>query len=80
VPNKRGEKKNRNLLESTSPNQIHFPRSEYAEVEGRTFLLVVGLGYQLLGSILQTGGCAARPKGKIRPDPFYVDQVSNIDN
>ena len=36
-----------------------------------------GLGYQLLGVILETGGCAANPKGAISPDPFYVDQAVN---
>ena len=44
------------------------------EQDGRNFLLLVGLGHQLLGAVLQTGGCAARPSGRIRPDPFYVDQ------
>ena len=47
----------------------------FEEQEGRNFLLLVGLGHQLLGAILQTGGCAAQPSGRIRPDPFYVDQV-----
>ena len=35
------------------------------------------MGYQLLGVILETGGCAANPKGAISPDPFYVDQAVN---
>ena len=36
-----------------------------------------GLGYQLLGVILETGGCTANPGGAISPDPFYVDQAVN---
>ena len=43
----------------------------------RKFLLVSGLGHQLLGVILETGGCTANPKGTIGPDPFYVDQAVN---
>ncbi len=54
-----------------------FRRGEYESAPGRTFLLVVGLGHQLLGTLLQTGGCAANPKGRVRPDPFYVDQAMN---
>ena len=42
----------------------------------RSFLLVVGLGHEVLGALLQTGGCASAPEGVVRPDPFYVDQVN----
>jgi hypothetical protein len=43
----------------------------------RTFLLAVGLGHQVLGVILETGGGASLPLGVVRPDPFYVDQAVN---
>ena len=47
----------------------------------RTFLLVVGLGYQLLAIILETGvgGCTAlqHMEVTVRPDPFYVDQAAS---
>lgn len=51
--------------------------ADYDEPDGRTFMLVVGLGYQLLGVLLETGGCTAQPSGTVRPDPFYVDQGAN---
>ena len=47
------------------------------EPETRVFLLVVGLGSQVLAVLLETGGCAATPQGVVRPDPFYVDQAIN---
>ena len=49
----------------------------FHRIEGqrRRFLLVAGLGYQLLGVILETGGCTASPAGNVTPDPFYVDQA-----
>ena len=43
----------------------------------RRFLLVTGLGYQLLGVILETGGCTAEASDIVKPDPFYVDQALN---
>ena len=47
----------------------------------RAFLLVVGLGYQLLAVILENGvgGCTDSQKNEIsvRPDPFYVDQAAS---
>ena len=48
--------------------------------EVRTFLLVVGLGHQVLGVLLETGGGGAASQGGVtvvRPDPFYVDQAMN---
>jgi len=48
-----------------------------SDEDRRKFLLVSGLGHQLLGVILETGGCTANPKGTIGPDPFYVDQAVN---
>ena len=36
---------------------------------------MAGLGYQLIGVILETGGCTASPGGNVTPDPFYVDQA-----
>ena len=36
---------------------------------------MAGLGYQLIGVILETGGCTAAPGGSVTPDPFYVDQA-----
>ena len=46
--------------------------------ERRVFLLLAGLGSQLLATLLETGGCAAQPgSGPVRPDPFYVDQALN---
>ena len=45
------------------------------DTEARVFLLVVGLGHQVLGVLLETGGCAALHGAVVRPDPFYVDQV-----
>ena len=36
---------------------------------------MAGLGYQLIGVILETGGCTASPGGSVTPDPFYVDQA-----
>lgn len=50
-------------------------QSHRAEGQRRRFLLVAGLGYQLLGVILETGGCTASPGGNVTPDPFYVDQA-----
>ena len=41
----------------------------------RWFLLLVGLGYQVLAVLLETGGGAATPTQVVRPDPFYVDQA-----
>jgi hypothetical protein len=41
----------------------------------RHFVLVVGRDHQLLMVLLQTGGCTSQPKGPVRPDPFYVEQV-----
>jgi hypothetical protein len=43
----------------------------------RTFLLVVGLGHEVLGILLETGGGASQPQGVVRPDPFYVDQATS---
>ena len=43
----------------------------------RHFLLVVGLGSQILGVLLETGGCAATHSNVVKPDPFYVDQALN---
>jgi len=48
-----------------------------AAADVRTFLLAVGLGHQVLGVILETGGGASLPLGVVRPDPFYVDQAVN---
>ena len=53
------------------------PGAPAEEQEGRTFLLLVGLGSQVLGVLLETGGCAVVPQGIVRPDPFYVDQAIN---
>ena len=50
---------------------------EASETEARVFLLVVGLGHQILGVLLETGGCAALHGAVVRPDPFYVDQAIN---
>jgi len=47
------------------------------DTESRVFLLVVGLGHQVLGVLLETGGCAALHGAVVRPDPFYVDQALN---
>ena len=40
-------------------------------------IAVVGLGHQVLGVLLETGGCAALHGAVVRPDPFYVDQALN---
>ena len=47
------------------------------EADTRHFLLVVGLGSQVLGVLLETGGCAATHSAVVKPDPFYVDQAMN---
>lgn len=39
--------------------------------------MVSGLGYQLLGVILEVGGCTADSGNAVAPDPFYVDQAVN---
>lgn len=39
--------------------------------------MVTGLGYQLLGVILEIGDCSSQPDGIVKPDPFYVDQAIN---
>ena len=52
------------------------PGVEEAETS-RHFLLVVGLGSQIIGVLLETGGCAANHSAVVRPDPFYVDQAMN---
>ena len=41
-------------------------------------IVVVGLGHQVLGVLLETGGCAAHHGLVVRPDPFYVDQVIKL--
>ena len=50
-----------------------------SETSQRTFLLVVGLGYQLLAVLLECESAAVvdvnGPGDPISPDPFYVDQV-----
>merc|ERR1719433_2212911 len=51
-----------------------YSRNSFQE---RRFLLVTGLGYQLLGVILETGGCTAEASDIVKPDPFYVDQALN---
>ena len=52
----------------------------------RVFLLVVGLGYQLMAVMLENGvgGCSndseidtIKSERMIRPDPFYVDQAAS---
>ncbi|TRY75063.1 hypothetical protein TCAL_00628 [Tigriopus californicus] len=50
---------------------------DYDESMQRTFLLVVGLGHQLLGAVFSIGGCSGDPIGPVKPDPFYVDQAMN---
>ena len=51
--------------------------SESVESDKRVFLLVVGVGHQVLGVLLETGGCAALHGAIVPPDPFYVDQAEN---
>jgi len=58
------------LTSRSWPGSTHNP-----DPESRTFLLTVGLGYQVLSVILETGGGAQSPVGVVRPDPFYVDQA-----
>eukprot|EP00095_Tigriopus_kingsejongensis_P006337 maker-scaffold804_size94796-snap-gene-0.17 protein:Tk06337 transcript:maker-scaffold804_size94796-snap-gene-0.17-mRNA-1 annotation:"pdz domain-containing protein 6" len=50
---------------------------DYDDSPSRTFLLVVGLGYQLLGAIFSIGAGTGDPQGPVKPDPFYVDQAMN---
>jgi len=45
--------------------------------QGRSFALIVGQGRQLMLALLRTGGIAAEAVGKVKPDPFYVDQALN---
>ena len=54
-------------------NQVHLTR----DPTSRTFLLVVGLGYQLLAVILECGGAGENLEEPVRPDPFYVDQAGS---
>jgi hypothetical protein len=56
------------------------PLDSSTTAETRTFLLVVGLGHQVLGVLLEAGGGGATglyAAGVVRPDPFYVDQAMN---
>ena len=41
--------------------------------------MLVGHGHELLGVLLESGGCSAMPQGIVRPDPFYVDQVATLE-
>merc|ERR1719273_871197 len=59
------------------PTRQSLNQSATEDSENRVFLLIVGLGSQVLGVLLETGGCAATPQGVVRPDPFYVDQAIN---
>ena len=59
-----------NLTNRSWPGSAHNP-----EPESRTFLLTVGLGFQILSVILETGGGTQTPVIVVRPDPFYVDQA-----
>ena len=58
-------------------SEVYLSRNRGRASKGRTFLLVVGLGHQVLATLLETdtGGCAATAVS--RPDPFYVDQALN---
>ncbi|XP_021366148.1 protein inturned-like isoform X2 [Mizuhopecten yessoensis] len=47
----------------------------YNEPSGRWFLLIVGINSFLLGTLLETGGCARTIDGNPRPDPFYISQA-----
>ena len=53
-----------------------------SEASQRTFLLVVGLGYQLLAVLLECESAAVVDENglgdPISPDPFYVDQVLSL--
>ena len=44
------------------PQTVAGPPSQSEEEENRVFLLVVGLGSQVLGILLETGGCAVVPQ------------------
>lgn len=78
-----------NLLRITKHEQLQrlvtwheiFPKqqneSPFLETDQRYFVLFVGRDHQLLGILLQTGGCTSQPEGVVRPDAFYVDQVSH---
>lgn len=59
------------------PTRQSLNQAATEDSENRVFLLIVGLGSQVLGVLLETGGCAVVPQGVVRPDPFYVDQAIN---
>ncbi|XP_028821279.1 protein inturned-like isoform X1 [Denticeps clupeoides] len=48
---------------------------DFAEPEGRHFLLVVGLKHFMQCVLLEAGGCAKAAVGVVGPDRVYVDQV-----
>lgn len=53
--------------------ELHETRTD----EYRRFLLVSGLGYQLIGVVLEMGGYTSNQNETVGPDPFYVDQAVN---
>ena len=70
-----------NVLALTSEHPVH-KLVIWHEMLGqanqqRRFMLITGLGYQLLGVLLETGGCTTIPTSVVKPDPFYVDQAIN---
>nr|XP_018899633.1 PREDICTED: protein inturned [Bemisia tabaci] len=49
--------------------------SSYKLPNGRWFLLVVGLGHEMLAVLLESGGCTVKAPENPSPDPFYVRQA-----
>ena len=61
------------------PSRVNSPFGE--QPGARTFLLVVGLGFQVLAVVLESGPGTPPAPDIVRPDPFYVDQaLSTLDS
>ncbi|XP_055000790.1 protein inturned isoform X2 [Sorex araneus] len=58
-------------LQPATDTEADSPR----EPDGRSFLLVVGLGHCLLSVLLEAGGCASPAVDSPGPDCVYVDQA-----
>ncbi len=65
------------LTRERSVHQIVAWTEVHFEPQKRTFLLLVGLGNQLLGVVLAQGAHTASLNAVVKPDPFYVDQALN---
>ncbi|GIY09665.1 protein inturned [Caerostris extrusa] len=55
----------------------YYPDSDFIEVQGRWFMLIVAMNHCILSVILEAGGCSLIAEGHPPPEPFYVEEVQN---